>query len=43
MTHFFERDDLPGVSGKIIEEHGGGISIIKNKSAGSTVSLNFPI
>ena len=28
---------------KIIEEHGGEISIIKNKSAGSTVSLNFPI
>ena len=23
MAHFFERDDLPGVSGKIIEEHGG--------------------
>ena len=22
MAHFFERDDLPGVSGKIIEEHG---------------------
>jgi len=23
VAHFFERDDLPGVSGKIIEEHGG--------------------
>ena len=23
MAHFFERDDLPGVSGKIIEENGG--------------------